>query len=67
MQLAKEYGFESAIYCCDWENFSIYEPIFADSDDIPMIGEPQFILYDNGKIRFATFDEYQKFVKYLPE
>lgn len=67
LQFAKEYGYDDAVFKCEWNGYSICEPIQSDAEDMLYIGEPQFILYKMGKVRFSELDEYSNFVKYMPE
>lgn len=61
IQFAKENGFHTAVFLTQWEENEVYEATFDDKmGKNPVIGFPQFILYQNGKTRFTAFEEYQK-------
>lgn len=61
LQFVKENGFDSASFVTQWEEYQVYEAVFNnDEKEVPMIGFPQFVLYQNGKTRFTAFEEYQK-------
>ncbi|MBE5838440.1 hypothetical protein [Butyrivibrio sp.] len=56
-EFAKEHGYETADYLCEWRGFSCYEPVYT-KDELAYIGMPAMILVDkDGKIRMATYDE----------
>ena len=57
LQLAKECDYDDVIYKCEWNGYSIYEPIWSDNNDLLYIGEPKFILYKPGEVRFSILDE----------
>jgi hypothetical protein len=59
VQFIKENGFDKAVYLTHWEGYEVYEARY-NSEEVPFIGLPQFILYREGKIRFTAFEEYQK-------
>lgn len=60
IQYAKENGFDSANFLTQWDAFEVYEAVFENNEEAPVIGFPQFILYQNGETRFTAFEEYQK-------
>ena len=60
IQFVKENGFDTAVFLTQWGEYDVYEAVFEnDEEEIPMIGVPQFILYQNGETRFTAFEEYQ--------
>lgn len=64
---AKINGYDNVIYKCEWEGYLIFEPYWEHVKEPLYIGEPQYILYKMGKVRFCALEEYSKFVDYLEE
>lgn len=64
---AKIYGFYGAEYVADWNEYKVYEPLTKYPDDVACIGEPFFILYNNGEVRFSSFDEYKNIAENLED
>lgn len=61
IQFAKENGFDKAVFLTQWGEYEVYEAVFDNNEaEAPMIGFPQFILYQNGETRFTAFEEYRK-------
>lgn len=56
-EFAKEHGYETAEFLCEWRGFKCYEPIFS-ANRISFIGMPLLILEDkDGKLRMSTPEE----------
>ena len=61
IQYAKENGFDTARFLTNWDEYEVYEAVFDNNiEETPIIGFPQFILYQNEETRFTAFEEYQQ-------
>lgn len=50
--MAREAGYHDARKVGEWDGYEIIEPIFTDGQS-HFIGLPQYILYRDGKLRWA--------------
>lgn len=55
-QMAKKVGYDDVKYVGKWKKCKVYEPIFTD-DEIHFIGFPQYILCENGSLRWTQGTE----------
>ena len=56
-KFAKEHGYETAEFLCEWRGFKCYEPIINENA-AAFVGLPLIILEDKeGNIRMSTPDE----------
>lgn len=56
-EFAKEHGYDTAEYLCEWRGYKCYEPIFIKDAD-SFIGLPLLILEDSdGNLRMSTPEE----------
>ena len=55
-------GYDKARFLTDWNEYKVYVPLY-DSKEPTFTGMPQLVLYQNGKTRFASFEEYGEIIK----
>ena len=53
IQMAKEDGYDLAVYDGEWEGYHVYLPIFLDGEP-HYLGIPRTILEKDGELRFGT-------------
>lgn len=56
---ARDYGYDTALQCGEWDGFEVYRPVYADKwgiVDAPL----QFILVKHCRMRMSTPDEAKK-------
>ena len=51
-EMARKYGFHDVEYAGKWKNCKVYEAIFTDGRE-HCIGFPQYIIEENGKLRWT--------------
>ena len=52
-------------FVCKFEDYQVYSEDFGE--DCPAIGMPEFLLYKNNTVRYATEDEIHAIFDLLPD
>lgn len=60
-------GFEGIRKRGRWKFYTLYEPIFPDSEEIPIIGRPIFVLCSGLSYRFASTKEVEDIMGTIEE
>jgi hypothetical protein len=62
IELAQSFGFDTAEYVGEWQNYQVFAPAMNDGSECPCIGEPIMVLYDGKSTRQAENWEWKQIV-----
>lgn len=63
--MAVKEKYDNPRFVCEYKGYQVYSEDFGE--DCPSIGMPEFLLYANNSVRYATEDEIHAIFEMLPD